>query len=527
MKYIIRSMLVAASALLLVNACTDPTVAPKSSISSANIFSEEASYKAFLAKIYAGLATSGQQGPAGNGDISGLDEGFSQYMRLWWQMEELPTDEAAIAWNDGPLQELNTQIWAASNSFLGSMYYRIYFQVGLVNEFLRETTDAKLSSRGVSATMRSEITKYRAEARFLRAYSYWHGIDLFGPVPLVKETDAVGKTPPAQATRAEVYNYVVSELTAIRNDLPAAGAAEYGRVDQGAVAMLLAKVYLNAQVYSGTAKYADALAEAQKVIAGSYRLDANFRRMFSADNNTSPEIIFAIQQDGDKIQTWGGMTFLVHAEVGGNMDAGSFGIDGGWWGLRTKPTIAALYPSGGGSTSADKRSAFFTRDGFSGNVTNLTDYGTGIGSPKYTNKTSTGASGKNSTFVDTDFPVFRLADAYLIYAEANLRGGGGTKAQALAYVNALRDRAYGNTTGQITDAQLTTAFILDERARELFWEGTRRTDLIRYGQFSTAGIWQWKGGTAAGKLTEAFRDLYPLPASELIANPKLKQNAGY
>ena len=527
MKNTIRSIVIAASVMLVVGACTDPTVAPKSSVSSANIFSEEASYTAFLAKIYAGLATSGQQGPAGNGDISGLDEGFSQYMRLWWQMEELPTDEAAIAWNDGPLQELNTQIWSSSNSFLGSMYYRIYFQVGLVNEFLRETTDAKLTERNVSAAMRANITKYRAEARFLRAYSYWHAMDLFGAVPVVTEADEVGKVPPAQKTRAEVYAYVVSELTAIRNDLSAAGTGQYGRVDQGAVAMLLAKVYLNAQVYSGAAHYDLALAEAQKVIAGSYTLDNNFRRMFSADNNTSPEIIFAIQQDGDHIQTWGGMTFLVHAEVGASIDAGAFGIDGGWWGLRTKSNIAALYPNGGGPTSPDKRSAFFTTNGFSGNVTNLTDYTSGIGSPKYTNKTSAGVTGKNTTFVDTDFPVFRLADAYLTYAEAVLRGGGGTRAQALAYVNALRDRAYGNTTGQITDAQLTTAFILDERARELFWEGTRRTDLIRYGQFSTAGIWAWKGGVVGGKVTEAFRDLYPLPASELIANPKLKQNTGY
>ena len=522
----IRSMLVTASALLVVAACTDPTVAPKSSVSSANIFSEEASYKAFLAKIYAGLATSGQQGPAGNGDISGLDEGFSQYMRLWWQMEELPTDEAAVAWNDGPIQELNTQIWSSSNSFLGSMYYSIYFQVAMTNEFLRETTEAKLAARNVSASMKGEITKYRAEARFLRAYSYWHAMDLFGPVPLVKETDELGKTPPAQATRAEVYNYVVSELTAIRGDLPPVGGAEYGRVDQGAVAMLLAKVYLNAQVYAGTAKYADALAEAQKVIAGPYRLDANFRRIFSADNNTSPEIIFAIQQDGDKIQTWGGMTFLVHAEVGASMNSGDFGIDGGWWGIRTKPSLAALYPNFG-PNSPDKRGQLLTSNGFSGSMTNLTDYTTGVGVMKYTNATSTGGKGKNSTFVDTDFPVFRLADAYLIYAECVVRGAGGSRATALGYINALRDRAYGNTSGEIADAAMTSQFILDERARELFWEGTRRTDLIRFNQFSTAGVWQWKGNTVNGKVTEGFRDLYPLPASELTANPKLKQNTGY
>ena len=233
----------------------------------------------------------------------------------------------------------------------------------------------------------------------------------------------------------------VSELTTIRNDLPAMGAAQYGRVDQGAVAMLLAKLYLNAGVYTGTTKWAEALTEAQRVIAGPYRLDPNFRRMFSADNNTSPEIIFAIEQDGDKIQTWGGMTFLIHAEVGASMNAGDFGIDGGWWGIRTKPSLAALYPGNGGPTTADKRGALLTRDGFSGSMTNLTDYTTGIGVTKYTNKTSTGAAGKNSTFVDTDFPVFRLADAYLMYAEASLRGGGGSRATALGYINALRDRA--------------------------------------------------------------------------------------
>ncbi len=527
MKNTIRSMLLTASALLVVAACTDPTVAPKSSVSSANIFTQEASYTQFLAKIYAGLAVTGQRGPDGSGDIQSIsDEGFSQYIRLWWQMEELPTDEAAIAWNDGPLQELNTQIWSSSNSFLGGMYARVFFQVDLANEFLRQTTDALVASRGVSAAMKANIKTYRAEARFLRAYSYWHGMDLFGAIPLVTDADALGKTPPKQATRADIYAFVVSELNAIRSDLPAAGTAEYGRVDQDAVAMLLAKVYLNAQVYSGTAHYAEALAEASKVIAGPRRLDANFRRLFSADNNTSPEMIWSIPQDGVHAQNWGGTTFLIHAGVGANIDAGAYGIDGGWWGLRTKPNIAALYPTAG-ATSPDKRSSFFTTSGFSGNVTNLTDYTTGVGSPKYTNKTSTGATGSNLTFPDTDYPVFRLGEAYLIYAEAMLRGGGGTRAQALTYINALRGRAYGNTSGDIADAAMTTAFVLDERARELFWEGTRRTDLIRYGQFSTAGVWAFKGGTAAGAVTAAFRDLYPLPANELNANPNLKQNTGY
>jgi hypothetical protein len=520
-------LLITSVMLAAVGACTDVTVEPKSSVSSANVFSEPTAYKQFLARIYGGLSLSGQSGPAGNGDIQGLDEGFSQYLRLLWEMQELPTDEAVLAWNDGPVQELNTQIWASSNGFLGSMYYRIYFQVAMANEFLRETTDSKLAARGVTGQLAADIKQYRAEARFLRALSYWHGIDMFGDIPLVTEATEIGKTPPAQATRADVFAYAVNELTSIRADLPAPGAGQYGRADQGAVAMLLAKLYLNAQVYTGTARYSDARAEAEKVIAGTYRLDANFRRIFSADNNTSPEIVFSVPQDGKKTQSYGGTTFLIHASVGGSMNASAYGLDGGWYGLRLKPEILSVFPNEGGPTSADKRSSHIYKDGQTKLIASLTDFSNGYGGPKFTNVTSTGAAGSDPGFPDTDYPMFRLADAYLIYAEAAVRGGGGTRAQALDYVNQLRARAYGNTSGNITDAQLTTDFLLDERARELLWEGTRRTDLIRYGKFTTAGVWSWKGNVAAGKTTEAFRNLYPLPASELIANPKLKQNTGY
>ncbi len=517
-----RKLLMATAVLFALGACTDVTTEPKSTVTSANIFTDPAAYTQFLAKIYGGLALTGQSGPAGSSDITSNDEGFSHYVRLLWQMEELPTDEAVIAWNDGPLQELNTQLWGSQNSFLGQMYYRIYFQVGMANEFLRETSDAKLAARG-QTSLASTIKQYRAEARFLRALSYWHAIDLFGDVPLVKETDAIGKIAPAQAKRAEVWQYAVDELNAIRADLPAAGTAQYGRVDQGGVAMLLAKLYLNAQVYTGTARYTEARTEAEKVIAGTYRLDNNFRRIFSADNHTSPEMVFPVPQDGKKTQSYGGTTFLIHASVGNQMNAADYGIDGGWWGLRIKPEAVALFPSNG----ADKRNSYFYSSGQSLAIGNMTDFTQGYAAPKYTNKTSTGGSGSDAGFADTDYPMFRLADAYLMYAEAVLRGGGGTRAQALDYVNQLRTRAYGNANGNITDAQLTLDFLLDERGRELLWEGTRRTDLIRFGKFTTAGVWAWKGGVQAGKTTEAFRALYPLPASELIANPNLKQNTGY
>jgi hypothetical protein len=502
-------------------ACTDTTVEPKSTITEANVFNDPGSYRAFLAKVYAGLATSGQQGPAGRPDIQGIDEGFSQYLRLYWEAQELPTDEAVIGWNDVGLPEMNTQMWAASNSFVVSMYYRIFFQVGMANQFLRETADEKLAARNVASDVRATVQTYRAEARFLRALSYWHGIDLFGNIPLVTDADALGSTPPAQASRAEIFDFIVAELNEIKGSLPQ-GPGTYGRATRGAASMLLAKLYLNSTVYTGTARNSEALAAAQEAINSGFTLDTNWRRMFMADNNTSPEIMFAITQDGTRTQTWGGMTFVIHASVGGNMNASDYGIDGGWWGLRLKQQSYNLFETG------DQRRAYFFTDGQNVTVNNRENFNDGIAAPKFSNRTTSGAAGSNATHVDTDFPVFRLSDAYLMYAEAHLRGGGGTRAQALAYVNALRNRAFGGASGEIADAELTLDFILDERGRELLWEAHRRTDLIRFGKFTGGDyLWALKGGVAGGRATESFRDLYPLPANELVANPSLVQNPGY
>jgi hypothetical protein len=529
MSRITRNALAVAGSLLMLGAtaCTDPTVEPTSSITDTNFFNDPSSYRAFLAKIYAGLAVSGQQGPSGQPDISGIDEGFSQYLRLYWEAEELPTDEAVIAWGDVGLPEMNTQEWASSNSFVVAMYYRVAFQVGLVNEFLRQTTDAKLSSRGISttSTLYAAIKQYRAEARFLRALSYWHGLDLFGGIPLVTENDPIGKTPPKQNTRAEVYAYVVGELNAIKADLPSPGPQTYGRATGPAADMLLAHLYLNAGVYTGSPDWANALNSARAVInSGTYTLDANYQHLFLADNNTSPEIIFPIIQDGVHTQTWGGVTFLVHAGCGGSMSNVTYGIDGCWWGLRLKPEAYNLFGVG------DGRGAFFYTSGQNVTINTISNFNDGIAAPKYQNVTSTGSAGSNSTHVDTDFPMFRLGDAYLIFAEATLRSNGSSadSALALGYVNALRQRAFGNASGNITLPQLTLPFLLDERGRELLWEAHRRTDLVRYGLFTGGGyIWEWKGGVQAGTTTETFRDLYPIPGSELTANPNLQQNPGY
>jgi hypothetical protein len=328
---------------------------------------------------------------------------------------------------------------------------------------------------------------------------------------------------PPQSTRQAIFDFLVSELTAMQTDLPAAsGRGTYGRATKEAASMLLAQVYLNAEVYTGTPQYGQALAAAEAVIAGPFTLDPSYQHLFQADNHTSPEIIFPIVQDGRHTQTWGGSTFLVHAACGGSMDASLYGVDGCWWGLRLKPQAYNRF------SADDPRRAFFHEDGQTVEIASISNFTDGIAAPKFRNVTSTGAPGSNATHPDTDFPMFRLGDAYLIYAEAVLRNGGGTREQALAYVNALRQRAYGDASANITDIALTLDFILDERGRELLWEAHRRTDLVRYGRFTGgAYVWAWKGGAAAGTATETFRDLYPIPASELSANPNLTQNPGY
>ena len=535
MRLSLRASWSAAVALVLgVVACTDPTVAPKSSVTGANFFGDPSSYVEFLAKIYAGLAVGGQNGGDGSTDITGIDGGFSQYLRLYWEMEELPTDEAVIAWGDQTLPEMNTQGWTASNTFVNAMYYRVYFQVGMANEFLRQTTDAHLDARGVSASLKTKIHTYRAEARFLRALAYWHGLDFFGGIPLATETDALGATPPKQVTRTQLYNYVVSDLTAIRDSLPQPGAAPdvatYGRATGPAADMLLAELYLNAGVYTGTPNYAGALNEASNVInSGLYRLAPVYRNNFTADNNNSPELIFAVVEDGLHTQTYGSTNFIIHASCGNQMNNADYGVDGCWWGLRMKPSAYALYPAG------DTRAANVFKTGQTQGIPCLVNcFPNGYPNPKFTNKTSSGATGSNPSFADTDFPMFRLGEAYLIYVEAHLRGGGGTDPLALQYFNQLRIRAYGNSNAVDTSiAQITLDTLLAERGRELMWEAHRRTDLVRYGLFTGSGyIWAWKGanaygGDSTGTATDGHLNLYPIPANELIANPNVKQNPQY
>lgn len=510
------------------------------------VYQDFANYPSALAKLYGGLAHGGQDAGGGNADINGIDGNFSQYTRLLFTLQELPTDEAVIAWNDGTLFTLHTMSWDSSNEFIAGMYYRLYTEIAFCNEFLRNTSDAKLASNNITGTNLTEAKYMRAEARFLRAQSYYHALDLFGNVPFVDESYLPGSpVPPKRIVRADLFKYVESELLACANDLKDAKTNQYGRADKAAAWALLSKLYLNAEVYTGTPRYADVITYTQKVINSGYALkkqkitipdpadptktiekDISYESLFLADNDkNNPEAIFTVNFDGKNIQTYGGTTYMVHAAVGGKMPASEFGIGGGWGGLRTTKAYVNLF---GGAGTNDKRGNFYT-NGQSLEIKDISNFAEGYAFIKYKNVTSTGEEGSDGPskgkgdFVDCDIPLYRLADIYLMYAEAVVKGGGGSMSTALGYVNDLRARA-----GALPVTSLSANFILDERGRELGWEMTRRTDLIRYGRFTTASyLWPWKGGVQEGQAVGDHRNLYPIPAKDLVANPNLVQNPGY
>ena len=515
--------------VLLFPSCTDDlNQAPESvnAIPGDEFFSNPDSYKQNLAKLYAGLAISGQSGPAGSPDISGIDEGESQYVRGFWLMQELTTDEAVIAWNDGTIKDFHNQSWTSLDRFITATFARFSFQIVNCNEFLRQTTDEKLAARGVDATLKAEIAIFRAEARFLRALTYWHLIDTFGGGSLVTENSPATFNYPEYATRAELYKFVDEELTAITPLLKAPKSNEAYRVDRAAAWMLQAKLYMNAKVYINTDKYAAAVPLITNIVGSSYVLHNNYNQLFIADNDKNGaqnEFIFAVAFDGLHTQGYGGTTFLTHAAVGGSMNAASFGINGGWAGIRTTSAFVNKF----GANPVDKRGQFYTA-GQTKEIAEVGNFTEGYAIQKFKNVDKNGVSGSDKTgnFVDADFPIFRLADAYLMYAECAVRSAAGANlVTATTYVNALRTRANAAT---VTSGDISLDFILDERAKELHWEAHRRTDLIRFGKFSGGSyLWPWKGGTAGGTPTQSYRDLFPIPANSLASNNKLQQNPGY
>ena len=521
------------SAILTLGACS-LDIEPKDDdeFTNADFYANPNSYKQFVAKIYGGLAVTGQQGPFGQSDLGpGINEGFSQYLRGYWQLQELTTDEAIIAWgeSDNPtIKNLNFNTWDADNIFGEAFFARVFFQIGLCNEFLRETTDSKLDERGVSGTLRNDIARYRAEVRFLRALSYYHGIDIYGKMPYGTDEDPLG-TPPQMKTRDFVFNYILSELALIDGQLAAPRTNEYGRVDQVAGWMLKAKLLLNSNVYTGVDRSSEALIAVNQVIASPYSIALiPYANLFKADNNTNGaqnEFIFPINFDGQNTKTFGGMTYLIHA--GCTNDVGTtLGIDFGWQGYRVRKEFTERV----GNT--DSRVMYVAGDSSPAAITDYSVFAQGKKLTKFSNKKSDGSNGVDQTFPDTDFPMFRMADAYLMYAELAFVNGKGSNAVALGYLNDLRTRAGMTTISALSDLAIPNYsspadIILAERGRELYWEGHRRQDLIRLGKYLSDYNWQWKGGSQSGTTLSPNKLLFAIPRKQISSNPNLTQNPGY
>ena len=606
---------------------TDPD-----SFTEENVFIDSQEAKSALAKLYASLALTGQNGPAGQPDIADIDEGFSQFTRMLFNLNELTTDHAVVGWGDPGLPDLHGMYWSSSNDFTEAMYNRLAQEVSFCNSFISNASN--LSD--------AVVPTYLAEARFLRAFAYYNLMDLYANVPL---TTQISTDLPQQSSRVEIFNFVENELLEIADDLLPSGSNEYGRVDRVAAWALLSKLYLNAEVWTGNARYSECVNYSNQVINSTYMINTNdangngtaYDELFLADNDTNGaqnEFIFTANFDGLNSQTYGGTTFLVHAAIGGSMPANEFGVNGGWGGLRTTKNLVNKFPTGtidieslnnslNGSISdwglvgdatqngwngpdmemyetssnvyelyadllgnqmkfrfnedwgvnfgddgadgslesgganivipgdgvyhvildlntnsysldeviaeSDKRGMFYT-DGQNLEIEDIPSFTDGYAVTKFKNIDTNGDQGVDSSgnFVDTDLALIRLPEIYLNYAEATLRGGGGDLNLATAKVNELIERGYGNSDHNITSGNLTLEFILDERSRELYWEGQRRTDLVRYGYFTTSNyLWPFKANQAEGTSTDEFRNIFPIPSSSISANPNLNQNDGY
>jgi hypothetical protein len=265
------------------------------------------------------------------------------------------------------------------------------------------------------------------------------------------------------------------------------------------------------------------------VIQSGYQLASDYSLNFLADNDFNEagmnEIIFATVSDGVVTQNYGATTVIINGEVGSKEgNAAALGAQGWGGALRVRKQFANKF-LGGAVPLTDKRNTILTA-GRTIDIVDVGDRDSGFIITKFKNVTSTGVAGPDPTFVDTDFPMFRLADIYLMFAEAVVRGGtGGTTGEAVNYVNLLRTRA---SSSLISSSNLTLDFIIDERSRELYWEGHRRQDLIRFGKF-TGGTYNWafKGGSPGGIALPSHFNVYPIPANNLAANPNLTQNPGY
>ncbi|MBR6306625.1 MAG: RagB/SusD family nutrient uptake outer membrane protein [Bacteroidales bacterium] len=518
LKYFSGILVIAAG--LLANSCVgDLVVTPidPNANTADKALVDEASFNQFLTGVYLGFATSGYYGKDGDPNMSGLDGGASQYIRGLYHHSELTTDESVCGWNDQTIKNFHYMNWTTDDSFIYAFYSRIFIVVGMANEFIRQ---AKASP--VEFDTKQQMID---EARVIRAIAYYHAIDNFGNVPFADETAVVGATPD-QIKRADLYAWLERELLDLVNNssLPAKGITP-SRASKGAAQFLLAKLYLNAEVFSGKPAY-DKCADVLKDIIGSnvYSLHTTargtvynaYQDLFLADNDKcGDEIIFSVEQDGVNTNSYGATNYIIFASTGDGYDVSEIGITSGWGGLRTTPEFYDLF------SASDARNLFCTNL-HQKEIDDIGEFKNGYGFKKFLNMYSDGTPGKEPGSVDTDFPMMRYADVLLMAAECEFRG---FAVDGYAGWKAVRGRA-----GIATADPASLRDIVDERGRELYQECWRRNDLIRFGLFTSSDyLWQWKGSDTnkGGTSVDSYRNLFPIPDSDRQANTKLVQNKGY
>jgi hypothetical protein len=514
--------IISAFALLLVvsNSCTsDLDTEPKVDLSLQNLLAADPNaVEGLLSRLYASFALSSVKGP-GDSDLGSTDNaGESPFIRGLVNLQDFTADDMKNRWGDNGLDQLTTTVnWTSNNKFFGYVYNRIYYTVPQATNLI-----LIMKSDNINYANKEQVI---SELRFLRSLSYYYLIDFFGKGSLVTDENFNSTAPLPESSRKQLFEYVESELLAIESTLPATNS--YGRANKSCARMLLAKLYLNAEVYTGTARYNDAATYVNKIITeGGYQLEPNFRKNFSADNNTSKEIIFPLIGDALSSQSFGNVTYIINGNLSTDtMVPATFGAVEGWAGHRATKSWYGKFGSSATDlqNSADARAKLFWTQGHNWEMTDYKTWTDGYPSTKFWNKNSDG-TGSATAFASTDFPLFRLADAYLMYTECALRGAAGTNvAQGATYLNQVRARS---GAAPLTVVNLQT--VLDERARELNLEGMRRQDLIRFGQFTgSTYLWPWKGGILAGTSIPSFYNVFPIPTTALQANPNLKQNTGY
>lgn len=509
----------------------------RTEMTSDNVFGKtEDAYVKSLAKIYAAMAIGGSAASDADQDVVGIDGGSeSSFLRGLWNMQELTTDEANCAWSDNGIPGFNQVSWSTSTPWIKGNYYRMFYIINLSNAFLRETTEDKLTARGCDDALKTKIKSFRAESRFLRALCYTNLLDFYRNIPLVTEASPVGeKVLPSQVNPKDIFTFIETELKECETDLldPFVGYnnVNYGQAHKAAAWTLLSRLYLNAMVFIGEPKYNECIDYCKKVIGVGYELEPVYVDMFKADNDHSREMIFPIRYEGEATMTWGGMTALL---CWGSADTQTeVNAKGAWQGVRAKSSLLKLFDKENASTQDTRRAMLRTELTTNIEIVDQSAFkNNGIPVAKFHNVNKDGSL-PPTVEAYTDFPMFRLGEVYLNYAEAVVKGGTtGDKATALKYVNDLRKRAYtesGKNSAPITDADLTVNFLVDEWGREFFFEARRRTDLIRFGKFTGGSyLWPWKGGVAEGKAVEDYLTIFPLPSDEIGANTNLKQNPGY